>query len=1590
MDITCKPVLKLAASIFPPLLLLFSAHAQTLRISEIVADNAGTLTDSDGDSPDWIELHNPGENPVNLGGWYLTDDPANLAKWPLPATNIAAKGFIVIFASDKNRAVPGAELHTNFKLSAAGEYIALVRPDGATVENGYPFPALPKNTPYGYAFSSGSSATVILDQGAPCKARIPTGATDAAGWKDSAFNDAGWLSGTNGVGYDTDPQNTTAQKDYRPLTGLDVAAMKGVNQTVYIRVPFTLPVGTVSGLTLKMKYDDAFAAYINGTQAAASPNAPSPLAWNSGTATIHEDAQAVVFEEYDLTGSISALNAGNNLLAIHGLNKGVTSSDLLFLPRLEATFAGEISAGSPGLLTAPTPGSANSGTAYLGFTETPVTFPARGFYDSPVTVSVSNLTPGATIRYTLDSSEPTESSPLYTGPLTISSTVNLRVRAFLAGWKPSFPRTDTYIFADDVILQPEWTERIKSDNSTSAEGQLMIYGMNPGVVADTHRDASNRLFTVQDALKAIPTLSITTDRANLFDPHTGIYVNAATQRWERAASAELINPDGSEGFHINAGLRIRGGYSRHDGYPKHAFRLFFSQEYGESKLRFALFEDEGVKEFDKIDLRTSQNYNWAHENSPLNNFMRDIFSRDTMGAMGQPYTRSRFYHLYLNGQYWGLYMTEERPVASFGESYFGGDKTDYDAIKVIAWDQPNSYTIEATDGTTDAYRRLYDKTMAGFATAADYFAVQGLDANGEPDSTKEKLLDVENMIDYLLYIYFSDASDNGITAFFSNNKVNNIYAVYNRLNPDGFKWFQHDCEHSLDSTPENQRDRTGPFFNSNLSLPQYFNAQMIHQAMMNNAEYKIKFADRVHKHLENDGALVYSNCAARIDFRAAQIDRAIVANAARWGHTGLDRDNWITAVADTKAWIASRKSTLISLLSADGLIPSINPPQLGVKGGLVAAGTAVPLTAAGGTIYYTTDGTDPRAIGGGIAGTLYSSPVPITKPTQLKARCRKSTGEWSALAQDIYWTPEIPLAVTELMYNAPGGNPHEFIEIRNISSEPVPLKGYKLDRAIDFKFELGARKTLEPGQYLVVVDDLDAFSSAYPTNGISVAGEYGGDFSNSGEAVDLEFKNNDLISFTYSDARNWPQAADGAGHSLVPLDSAMDGQERGSLDYGGNWRASTFTNGSPGFTDPTPNLTVLLNEITAHTDTGFAPPFDSNDKIELFNPTASAVTLTGWYLSDDPQNPAKWPIPAGTAVPANGFVLFDEDDFHPGRTNGFGLDKAGEQLLLSAPGRVVDAVRFKGQENGLSWGRYPDGGPNWITTRPTPQAPNQPAAATLRIRELMYNPRQPGNDFEYIRIENAGTGTAAFQNETGTYRLDGDIEFSFPPGTALAPGASLWVLSFNPTNTAKLNLFCTAYGLNAATETFTGGYKGSLPDRAGRVAIEYPQDSDDPLKPLDISWIVVDEVFYFDQSPWPDGADGTGYPLIRTGLSSWIAPSANDTDADQMDDRWELDFFGSLDQPYYSDWDFDGQSNLEEFIAGTNPTNAASRFTVGAISAPSIFWTAEPGRVYSVWWTDNLEKPFTRIAAGLTAGSYTDPDRGNSKQNFYRIEAAIQ
>ncbi len=529
--------------------------------------------------------------------------------------------------------------------------------------------------------------------------------------------------------------------------------------------------------------------------------------------------------------------------------------------------------------------------------------------------------------------------------------------------------------------------------------------------------------------------------------------------------------------------------------------------------------------------------------------------------------------------------------------------------------------------------------------------------------------------------------------------------------------------------------------------------------------------------------------------------------------------------------------------------------------------------------------------------TIPASVLKVGHTYRVRCRMQDSTNRWSHWSDYIQFVAGESIAnpilqnlrITEVMYNPTGGSDYEFIELKNTGGSTLDLTDVSFVAGITFDFAGSNVTSLASGAYVLVVKNQAAFESRYGT-GLSgiIAGEFvESSLNNGGEQVELaDYVQGSIVAFNYDDSRGWPLAADGAGHSLVPLNSTVITNESdGSLNYGDNWRASTYIGGSPGADDPAPITGVVLNEITSHTDYPPDPLIESNDWLELYNPTASTITLLAgqWYLTDDDfgdpdANLKKWAIPE-TVIPAYNWVSFDEVAGFNQSGTGFGLTKAGEQVFLShLPGtndRVVDCVRFKGQENGVSLGRYPDGGMYWFHSAISQDSANNTPDGHIVINEIMYHPTAP--DEEYIELYNPTGGSVDLYNVTGVWRFDGGADYEFPPGTSIAAGGKLIVVDFDPAvETARLDAFEAAYGTGELTPgtDIVGGWSGNLSDGSEKVALEKPEVGDLPGDPD--FWIIVDEVIYANVHPWPETPDGAGDALQRISADQYH--SGNDPD----------------------------------------------------------------------------------------------------------------
>ncbi|HEY3394889.1 MAG TPA: chitobiase/beta-hexosaminidase C-terminal domain-containing protein, partial [Lacipirellulaceae bacterium] len=481
--------------------------ASMLRITEFLASNTDGIRDVEGDRPDWIELFNAGNEPVDLSGMYLTDDDDNLMEWQFPGgVSIPAGGYRLVFASNKDTVFPNGEIHTDFAISADGEFLALVDTDGTTIIDQYDPPPQLADISYGRAMQTAGSPTTVLASGAMGKAIVPTSGALGLTWTQLGFTgDAAWPhSGQTGFGYENNPG---APDSFSSQIKTTLPSFIG---TAYIRVPFNLTslVG-IGQLTLRMKYDDGFVAYINGVRVTEA-NAPEVVQWDSQTGAARPDTQALMFSDFDVSSAIPHLRVGQNVLAIHALNQG-SGSDMLMLPELVARPMALATPEAIGHFEMPTPGYGN-GASVAGFTVEPTFDVPHGFYNTPQTVSISTGTPGAMIVYTTDGSTPlvdanlnVTNGVLYQNPLTISNTTTLRARAFRATYEPSHVEASSYIFVNDVINQspqgqapgPGWPT-----GTIFGQGQVMNYGIDPDIISLYGAQA------VKDSLLSLSTFSI--------------------------------------------------------------------------------------------------------------------------------------------------------------------------------------------------------------------------------------------------------------------------------------------------------------------------------------------------------------------------------------------------------------------------------------------------------------------------------------------------------------------------------------------------------------------------------------------------------------------------------------------------------------------------------------------------------------------------------------------------------------------------------------------------------------------------------------------------------------------------------------------------------------------------------------------------------------------------------------------------------------------------------------------------------------------------------------------------------------------------
>lgn len=1148
-------------------------------ISEFLAVNTTGLTDEDGDDSDWIEISNISGNALDLTGWHLTDDNESLDQWTFPAFTLAAGQKAIVFASGKNRASADTEMHTNFKLSSSGEYLALVRPDGVTVESAFA-PAYPNQYPdisYGAGDLDGTGVQLV-GPGNDLRFWVPTGGSRDVGgpnpFNDTDFDDSAWTQAALGVGYST--RGPDPFDDFIGTGGnlRDTLFQRGTS--VYLRVPFIIEdPRELTSLTLRARYDDGFVAYINGSPVLVSANPPTDgvLDFQAAAGTEQDAIAATALEPFPIELSRVNLLPGANTLAIHAMSAGISANNMLFDCELDAQVTPASSRADLVYMTSPTPGLKNSaGVPDLG--------PVIG------RVTENPERPDITIQNELLITAEVSS---FRAPI---STVTLIHRRGFGTENPLRMRDDGRppdLAADDGVFS----------------ASLPLAGLGPGGM-------------VRWRVEATDTNSSTSGKPFFGDPlNSPRYYGTAAL--DPAINSRLPvlewfiqNPDAANNrtgtraaclflgeFYDNIYCRIRGGSSA--GLAKKSYKFDFNTGH-----HFRFSPDPDAVRAEEFNLNTT----WTDKA-----YIRQPLSYEFYDRAGSPGPVCFLTRVQQNGEFFSVAAYTEQVDRRLLRRE---ERLDDDGALYKMFNGGTS----STSGVEKKNRRHEDNAdLAAF--------LSGINSSR---AAREKFIfdhvDLPRQLNYLAATVLTQNNDN----------MRKNYYLYRDSEGSG-EWTQlpwdvdltwgshymtgdnisHDGIWATEDYVLGGRNSNAPISPSHpfvgiQELPGNRSWNRIIDRLLENPRFKAMFQRRLRTLVDelllssqpNDSIAAYTDALGR--------DAALDVN--KWGQFGQPQSlGRATAILQREyinprrnhlsvTHLASNAASYTRPPGAPSAVTSARLPDAQVARPQISFGTFEARPASGdqdeeyielqNANAFAVDISNWRLAGGVtftfLPGTiieanrsLYVSPRVSTfrtRPTsprgdeglnveggyegQLSARGETiELLDESSIVVDTLTTPGAPspqqtsLRITELHYAPPGGRPFEFIELRNIGISPLDLTGVTFTRGISFTFTSG---NLAPGEHGLLVTEPANFP------GLNILGVYSGSLNNGGEQVTMrDATGENILSFEFSG--NWFSPARGGGYSIDILD---ENAEWSSWDLIASWGLSSGISGSPGVANPVP------------------------------------------------------------------------------------------------------------------------------------------------------------------------------------------------------------------------------------------------------------------------------------------------------------------------------------------------------------------------------------------------------------------------------------
>ncbi|MBN4051490.1 CotH kinase family protein [bacterium AH-315-M05] len=1147
--------------------LLGSLRAQVV-INEVSSANATTIFDEDGDATDWVELYNTSGNPVNLGGYIISDNTWQLNKWTFPGVIIGPNDYLTFFASGKDR--------TTF-------------------------------------FNHWETAVYANDI---WRFITPSSEPDS-NWRISPlYNDISWQQGPGGIGYGDGDDNTIVGPP--PVI------------SVYMRRVFNIvDVSAIASAVLHMDYDDAFVAYLNGVEIARANigqnGTPTPF-----NETAFEDHEAAMYagglpETFFVDEGVFV--NGDNVLAIQIHNIGPFSSDLSAIPflslaikdnsanygptppwfnigiaRMHTNFkleqAGEILSlsDSTGLILdqividtmqidnsigrcpdgssntvffgKPTPDSTNnSSTCYTSYVPDPVFSLNAGFYTTAQVLTISSPIPDVSIRYTVDGSIPDTNSLLYSTPINIDSTMVIRARSYHDTLLPSNIVTNSYFHNDSTSL-------------------------------------------------TLPIISITTNPENLWDPIKGIYIKGPNvdssagvpyfnanfwKRIEIPVHIEYYDKQRSQGFEQDVGLKIFGNWSRSN--PQKSFKIIARENYGVSRINYKLFPDKEIYSFKQFVLRNAGNdFNTPH----LRDAIIQKLALENTSADAQSYQPCV---VYLNGKYWGVYNIREKINEHYIANNHGVDPDSIDLLEyggaVMVGDEQKWYEFLIFMFSND----LSDST--NYETAKSW-------------------LDIDNFIDYFaveIHINNGDWLGNNVR-YWRERKDGAKWRYllwdldfgFSGWNPPSFNGLLWTIDKSCDSI-------SNPWYCLNNWIGFDFHAEIFAKLLLENLNFRNAFINRSADLINTIftppyfSALVYQ-------FRDT-LDAEMPRQFEKWGWNFYEYefgspgrgsyDDWINAYipdlisnnANRQIFARQHIQTVFNLNQQVPVTLNVNPPNAGK----IKINTVDIEQFPWAGIYFDSVPITITAIPNpGFTFSFWQSNIMYPTPdNNIALTFNPDTND--VFTAYFFGAPDTPrVTISEINYRSfAGADAGDWVELHNYSTAAMDLSGWVFKDGNDQNsFVIPDSTILNPDEYLVLyADSTGKFSSQFP-NVSNVIGPFNFGLSIYGEPLRLYDQQMNLyLSATYGTTSPWPDEPNGLGWTLELLDP------NGDLNDPSNWFAGC-KDGSPGkaFT-PCPTTDVPETELAFFDEVVAVYPNPVKDYFVLeINPEKAANTTFTFELLD--------------------------------------------------------------------------------------------------------------------------------------------------------------------------------------------------------------------------------------------------------------------------------------------------------------------------------------------------------------------------------------